>query len=69
MNQIVDLYFSDKKIDNLDALDSQRSSKSLLATDISITLKLHLLLDYLKDCLQSFEHSEGLGLQSEQGFF
>ena len=33
---------------------------------LSITLKIHVILEHIEDCINFFENNEGLGVWSEQ---
>lgn len=65
MDRVVSNSFSTKKADPeaYKALSDLR--KILPSTKVSITLKLHVLLDHLKDCID-FLNGDGLGKTSEQ---
>lgn len=66
MDRIVNASFSTGFIDkNLDSYISQ-FQKAFLATEISETLKVHVLTAHLKKCLEFLENRSGLGIWSEQ---
>lgn len=65
MNKIVDCCFTAKAVGpNLDKL-LKELSLAVKATQVSETLKIHVLLEHIKDCLQ-FLPGTGLGAWSEQ---
>lgn len=69
MDKIVNLYFSTRKIDTNDANEIDKHvndlRKSFQATEVSESLKIHVVLQHLSDCLQ-FLNGDGLGKWSEQ---
>ncbi|CAH0552491.1 unnamed protein product [Brassicogethes aeneus] len=68
MNKMVNLCFSTERRGSIDALDKiiEELKKALLATGVSITLKIHVLLEHVKPTLSLLKNSEGLGKWSEQ---
>ena len=67
LNKIVDSCFKIKtdETKKLDALLTE-FRKGLLAINVSETLKIHVLLEHLEQCLNFLGENEGLGLWSEQ---
>lgn len=66
-DKLVNNCFSTKKV-NYDVLSSEISNvkKAYEATEMTETLKIHVLLDHLAQCLQFLGRSDGLGIWSEQ---
>ena len=44
----------------------KKFKKAFLSTDISVTLKVHLLIQHTKQCLELLGNNVGLGIWSEQ---
>lgn len=67
MNRIVENCFSTKTTD-VSSLKNEIAylKKVVSSTDVSITLKMHILLDHLDEGLSFLNEDEGLGLWSEQ---
>lgn len=68
MDKIVNKFFSSKKVDSTDS-ELNRCVKELKkafeATSVSKTLKIHVVVDHLADCLR-YLNGNGLGCWSEQ---
>lgn len=63
MNKLVENCFSIRVTDKLilkEQIDKLR--KALAAVEVSDTLKLHILMWHIEDCLDSLRENEGLGL-------
>lgn len=67
MNKVVKNCFSTRRCDDL-ALERllHELKKMVLATGVSITPKLHILLDHLRESLDFLDDNVGLGFWSEQ---
>lgn len=66
LNKIVECCFSVKKIDENVHEHIKRFKKVYLVTKISETLKVHVLVSHLEQCLKLLNTSNGLGIWSEQ---
>ena len=65
MDKIVNLYFSTRQIDcDLEKRINELRT-TLTAIEISVTLKIHVILKHMADCLQ-FLNGDELGVWSEQ---
>ena len=68
MNKIVNSCFSLKRLEPIENIRTLITDlrKALLATAVSETLKIHVLLEHLNQCLEQIDSKQGLGLWSEQ---
>lgn len=66
MNKVVDSCFSNENFDNDLDQNLLELSEAFKSTGVSKTLKIHVLLDHLKQCLEFLDNDDGLGLWSEQ---
>ena len=68
MDKIVNSCFPLKRLEAIENIRKliTESHKALLATRVSETLKIHVLLQHLYQCLEQIDLKQGLGLWSEQ---
>ncbi|CAH0547201.1 unnamed protein product [Brassicogethes aeneus] len=67
-DKIVEMCFSSKRKCSFDEIlkSIDRLKKTYAATNLSYTLKIHIIIEHLEECLRHLDNSEGLGLWSEQ---
>lgn len=68
VDKIVNSCFSLKRLEPIENIRNLIAElhKVLLATAVSETLKIHVLLEHLNQCLEQIDSKQGLGLWSEQ---
>ena len=66
MDKVVHTCFATKRIDSDFYRNINDLKKAVLGTEVSITLKIHVLLEHTIQCLHLLDNADGLGLWSEQ---
>lgn len=66
MNKIVECCFSNTRTDSDLSSCIKELKRALLATEVSETLKIHVVLEHVEECLGFLEYDTGLGVWSEQ---
>lgn len=66
MDKVVSLYFSIRRVDNEVKKHISALRKCFDATNVTETLKIHVLLEHLEECLHFLDGHDGLGIWSEQ---